>query len=194
MSSKDSTIIHATFFDIPDVVTARIQETLDTIMAETVEVRRPPDLTSQNASSRNPPLRLIKGNSVEELVDDELFLMMLLWMRNKDTRCSSNELRELLRQRDKSIVYYEKIVIPRLIRKGFLARRIIDDQSCYELVIAYASYARMRFLSTLETEMGQRSFLGYTSMLYDGKMIDDDDLEGLYWWIAAIRGYLDGDA
>lgn len=116
--------------------------------------------------------------------------MMLLWSISKDNApCSVDKMIWLLKKEKQDVAHFVKIVLPRLIKKGYLKEVVIDGELFYTVLVQYQTYAKVRFSQSLR-EAGYSSFLSYVADYYNGKMIDDDTLEDLWCWIGAVRGYL----
>lgn len=194
MNVNDSNIVYARFSDMDAIVSKRIDETLSSLFRKERENDGMLALPLHNLPDDKPNLTLMKCHPIEELVNDELYLMMVLWKKSKSAPYSQDEICILLKQEEKNPTLFLRVVVPQLIRKGFLVQQIVEKHPFYEIGITHTSYAKSRFLTALESATGHRSLFSYVASLYDEKMIDDDDLENLYWWIAATRGYLDGEA
>lgn len=188
MSIRGNNIYFSSFSDVPDVVSKRMHETLRMIASEEQDSEKEELYSAENENEQT--LCLIDTQSIEELINEDLFLMMLLWSISKDNApCSVDKMIWLLKKEKQDVAHFVKIVLPRLIKKGYLKEVVIDRELFYTVLVQYQTYAKARFSQSLR-EAGYSSFLSYVADYYNGKMIDDDTLEDLWCWIGAVRGYL----
>lgn len=190
MSVKEQNIFFSSFSEVPDIVSKRIYDTLQEITLESQKPEEGDDAPKEKQDIQQ--LCLIDGQSLDELFNEDLFLMMLLWSKAKGTPYSTDRIISLLREEKQDAVYFKKTVLPRLVQKGYLEETLIDGEPSYTVRICYQAYARARFSESLR-KAGYPSLLSYVASYYNGKMIDDNDLDDLWYWIGAIRGYLVDD-
>ena len=186
MAIKDKNIYYVSFSSVDDAVSKRISDTLSALRRES-GLSDGVDASSSDSQADAHPMRLVECGPVEELVNEDLFLMMLLWKKCAHFPCSKDEIVLLLKCEKQDARVYVQSTLPRLVRRNYLTEVLIDGQPCYEISVPYDRYAKLMFSATLQEMVGCRTFLDYVASLYDGKMIDDNDLGDLFYWLNAIR-------
>lgn len=127
----------------------------------------------------------------EELSGDDLALMDLLWKAGKHSPFSRDEIALLLRRERLNTTMHFRIILPRVVRKGYLKEVQQDGMlPSYEVAISFCQYMRAVFMASLE-RMGFDGLTSYVAKMYACEYLNDDDIEELYCWTSAATGHID---